>query len=300
MSVTVFAENMGFFHKGSGGKGVAPGDVCLSPPTPPAGPLPVPYVNILSSSDLAKGSKSVKIQGEPTALENASEISTSTGNEAGTQGGGVVTHKTKGKGVFKLWSFVVKVEGKGVGRHGDMMAQNTASDLPNCIDQQAMNAFKAALGDKHGEPCPEYSRAKHGPKEDPSDEQVNKVNGEPCWECQMINPQLKEAIYDTQKSLTSGGDNIYVGKVLKVEPKPNPKPHYRSNEDGAGMTHDHQPPMNVAWKMGGCWLPEPPPANPSGFQKHMRSAAAVKPHCRAHASSQGGTARGYANNMTIE
>ena len=38
-------------------------------------------------------------------------------------------------------------------------------------------------------------------------------------------------------------------------------------------------------------------ANPTGFQKHMGSAAAVKPHCRAHASSQGGTVRGYANNM---
>ena len=41
--------------------GVAPGDVCLSPPPPPTGPVPVPYVNMLSASDLTKGSKSVKI-----------------------------------------------------------------------------------------------------------------------------------------------------------------------------------------------------------------------------------------------
>jgi uncharacterized Zn-binding protein involved in type VI secretion len=124
MGLTVFAEKMGFFHKGSGGHGVAPGDVCLSPPPPPAGPAPIPYVNSVSSSDLSDGSQSVKIDGEPTALEDSSTVSTSTGDEAGTQGGNVVTHKTKGKAAFTLWSFTVKVEGKGVGRHGDPMGQN--------------------------------------------------------------------------------------------------------------------------------------------------------------------------------
>lgn len=39
MGLSVFAENLGLFHKGSGGKGVAPGDVCLSPPPPPTGPM---------------------------------------------------------------------------------------------------------------------------------------------------------------------------------------------------------------------------------------------------------------------
>src|SRR5664279_2266647 len=101
MSCTVFANGNGLFHKGSGGKGVAQPDVCLSPPPPPAGPVPVPYVNSLSASDLADGSKTVKIQGEPTALEDQSNIATSTGDEGGTQGGNVVTHKTKGKGYFK-------------------------------------------------------------------------------------------------------------------------------------------------------------------------------------------------------
>lgn len=35
MALTVFAEKMGWFHKGSNGKGIAPGDVCLSPPMAP-------------------------------------------------------------------------------------------------------------------------------------------------------------------------------------------------------------------------------------------------------------------------
>jgi len=49
--------------------------------------LPVPYVNNLSASDLSKGSTTVKVQGNPTALEDSSEIATSTGDEPGTQGG---------------------------------------------------------------------------------------------------------------------------------------------------------------------------------------------------------------------
>jgi uncharacterized Zn-binding protein involved in type VI secretion len=138
MGSTVFAEGMGLFHKGSGGKGVAPADTCLTPPPPPGGPAPVPYVNNLSAADLAKGSKTVMIQGEPTALEDQSEIATSTGDEAGTQGGNVITHKTKGKGYFQLWSFAVKIEGKGVCRHGDPMGQNCASLPPGCVDASAV------------------------------------------------------------------------------------------------------------------------------------------------------------------
>src|SRR6476620_9766212 len=143
MALTVFAEGMGLFHKGSGGFAVAPGDVCLSPPPPPAPPAPVPYINNLSAGDLDKGSKSVLIDGEQTALEDASEVTTSTGDEAGTQGGNVITHKTKGKGYFSLWSSTVKIESKGVCRHGDPMGQNCASMPYGCLDQSAVTAINA-------------------------------------------------------------------------------------------------------------------------------------------------------------
>jgi uncharacterized Zn-binding protein involved in type VI secretion len=299
MGLTVYAQNMGFFHKGSGGKGIAPGDVCMTPPPPPAGPIPVPYVNIAQASDLTKGSKTVKIDGEPTALEDVSECSTSSGNEPGSQPPkGVVTATNKGKASFKLWSFTVKVEGKGVCRHGDMMVQNTASDPPNCIDAAAMTQFKAILAEiDTSKPCEDYVRGKHAPKPDPTPEQVKKVNGKPCWECKMVDPSLTEAIWDTTKTLSATGENQYVKGHLQVEPKPNPRVHGRSNEDGAGMTHDHQPPMNVAWKMGGCHMKPVAPADPTGFQKHFGSADAVVPHCSAHASSQGGTVRAYAADM---
>jgi uncharacterized Zn-binding protein involved in type VI secretion len=139
----------------------------------------VPYVNSLSASDLADGSKTVKIQGEPTALEDQSNISTSTGNEAGTQGGSVITHKTKGKGYFTTWSHDVKVEGKGVCRHSDMMGQNCTSSPPACVDASAITTFLATPGLDKLTPCPPNSnpRTKCTPK------QYEKVRGKPCWEC---------------------------------------------------------------------------------------------------------------------
>src|SRR5437868_2419334 len=111
MGCTVFANSNGLFHKGSGGSGVAFPDVCLSPPPPPAGPVPIPYPNNISAGDLTDGSTTVKADGEPTALKDQSKLSTSTGDEGGTQGGGVITHKTKGKAVATFWSLDVKIEG---------------------------------------------------------------------------------------------------------------------------------------------------------------------------------------------
>ncbi|MCA9682070.1 MAG: DUF4150 domain-containing protein [Myxococcales bacterium] len=140
MALTVFAEKMGFWHRGSGGFGIAPLDVCLSPPP---GPVPIPYTNYLEAKDLIKGSKTVRIDGEPTALEDLSETSTSYGDEGGTLGGSVVTGVILGKGYFMVWSMTVYIEGKGVARHGDMMGQNSASAPPSSVDAAAVNAAAA-------------------------------------------------------------------------------------------------------------------------------------------------------------
>ena len=133
MALTVFAEKMGFFHKGSAGIGVAPLDVCLTPPG-----VPVPYTNVLFAKDLIKGSKTVRIAGEPTFLEDYSETSTSIGDEPGSLGS-VVTGVHLGKGYFMVWSMTVYIEGLGVCRHGDMMGQNSASAPPSSIDAAAIS-----------------------------------------------------------------------------------------------------------------------------------------------------------------
>jgi hypothetical protein len=180
MGLTVFAENMGLFHKGSGGTGIAPADVCLSPPTPPAGPVPVPYVNNVQASDLADGSQTVTADGEPTALEDSSNIATSTGDEAGTQGGNVITHQTKGKGYFKLWSFTVQIEGKGVDRHGDPIGQNCSSMPPGAVDFAAITQFQMYAKTKGR--CKKANPRNGGTNK----AQKKEVRGGPCWQCGRV------------------------------------------------------------------------------------------------------------------
>ncbi|MES2539932.1 MAG: DUF4150 domain-containing protein [Pseudomonadota bacterium] len=280
MGLTVYAENMGFFHKGSGGKGIAPGDVCMTPPPPPAGPIPVPYVNIAQASDLTKGSKTVKIDGEPTALEDVSECSTSTGNEPGSQPPkGVVTATNKGKASFKIWSFTVKVEGKGVCRHGDMMMQNTASDPPNCVDAAALTAFEISLGDNLNTKCPPYDGDNDRPPI--TKEQDEAVHGKPCWECQR---QI-----DAGETPTTTGANWLHGET-EYQNRSGGK---YASRDREAMTPDHQPPLNVAWAKGGCNIP----VKPDGFKKLFSKPEMVKSHCRRHSNSQGSQVAAYARRI---
>lgn len=91
--------------------------------------MPIPYPNIAKSSDTAKGSKSVKCDGNPICLKD-SNFFISTGDEAGTAGGGVVSNKIKGKAEFVNFSFDVKFEGKGVARAFDLMLHNDKNTPP--------------------------------------------------------------------------------------------------------------------------------------------------------------------------
>ncbi|MDH5180270.1 MAG: DUF4150 domain-containing protein [Gammaproteobacteria bacterium] len=123
MSATINVNKRTVVHKGSNGIATAFPDVCKTPT--PGGPVPVPYPNIAQSTDTAKGSKNVKMDGNPIMLKD-SNFSTSTGDEPGSAGG-VVSGKTKGKAEYINYSFDVKVEGKNVPRLADMMVQNKGS-----------------------------------------------------------------------------------------------------------------------------------------------------------------------------
>ena len=103
-------------------------DVCKTP-APPAPFVPIPYPNIAMSSDTASGSSQVKCDGNPVCVKD-SNFSTSTGDEAGTAGGGVVSNKTKGKAEFVNFSFDVKFEGKNVPRALDLMLHNDKNTPP--------------------------------------------------------------------------------------------------------------------------------------------------------------------------
>lgn len=127
MGVTVGVNNLSVVHKDSGGVTIAFPDVCKTPAGPSV--VPIPYPNIAMSSDTAKGSKSVKVDGNPVCLKD-SNFKTSTGDEAGTAGGGVVSSKTKGKAEFVNFSMDVKIEGKNVPRALDLMLHNDKNTPP--------------------------------------------------------------------------------------------------------------------------------------------------------------------------
>lgn len=127
MGATVAVNDKTVVHKSSGGITMAFPDACKTPT--PGGPVPIPYPNVAKSGDTAKGSKKVKMDGNPIMLKD-SNFSTSVGDEAGTAGGGVASNTTKGKAEFVNYSFDVKVEGKNVPRLLDPMIHNKLSS-PN-------------------------------------------------------------------------------------------------------------------------------------------------------------------------
>ncbi|QSQ11044.1 DUF4150 domain-containing protein [Myxococcus landrumensis] len=112
-----FVNGKSVVHAGDGLQFIAMApDVCKTPS--PGGPVPIPYPNLALSSDLAKGAKSVVVEGNAVALES-SNLKVSTGDEGGTAGGGVASNKIKGKLTWLLYSTTVKFEGKGVVRFLD-------------------------------------------------------------------------------------------------------------------------------------------------------------------------------------
>ena len=141
---SVFANGRSIVHAGDGQTNVSgPPDVCKTPS--PGGPVPVPYVNVAKTSDLAKGSKSVKIEGHSIALEH-SYLSTSTGDEPGTAGGGLISGKTKGKLTWGSSSPDVKIEGKGVVRFGDV-TQHNGNTFNTALVQAGVTGTGMVYGD---------------------------------------------------------------------------------------------------------------------------------------------------------
>jgi hypothetical protein len=98
-------------------------DVCKTPT--PGGPVPIPYPNIamLTQANGGTCSSKVKIAGKK-AVTTSTEISMSSGDEAGSAGGGVVSNQIKGCAKFKKGSSKVKVEGKPIVHLTSMTGQN--------------------------------------------------------------------------------------------------------------------------------------------------------------------------------
>jgi len=147
MPVNVGVNKMSVVTKESDGVTSAFPDVCKTPS--PGGPVPIPYPNIAQSSDTAQGTKTVSVKGNPVCVKD-SNFSTSTGDEAGTAGGGVASSKTKGKAEFVNFSFDVKFEGKNVARAMDLMLHNDKNTPPFPLIQGPVIAM---AGDEEDPKC---------------------------------------------------------------------------------------------------------------------------------------------------
>lgn len=125
MAVTIHVngKSNSLVHKGSMGiaKSTIP-DVCKTPS--PGGPVPIPYPVIISmSSDLKKGTKTVKVDGKKMAAVKGSEFSRCSGDEPGTAGG-VKSSTNMKEAAWILYSFDVKLDGKNACRLSDKMMMN--------------------------------------------------------------------------------------------------------------------------------------------------------------------------------
>ena len=130
MSANVFANGREISAKKAGNRisGAMP-DVCLSPPSPPAGPVPVPYPNFSNDARTDNGTKKVLIGNKPVGRKNDSSYKDCKGDEAATRnfGMGTISHTIQGGMKFISWSFDVKFEGSNVPRHLDFMTGNHGS-----------------------------------------------------------------------------------------------------------------------------------------------------------------------------
>jgi len=101
-------------------------DVCLSPPTPPAGPVPIPYPNFSQASDLTDGTRTVQVGGGEVGMKSSSKYKKSSGDEAATKslGMGVSSHQISNTVYFQAWSFDVKFEGANADRLLDLTSGN--------------------------------------------------------------------------------------------------------------------------------------------------------------------------------
>jgi hypothetical protein len=144
----VFANGREISCKAADGKSIcAFPDVCLTPPTPPAGFIPVPYPNTGFATDTTNGSRTVKISGKEVMLKNKSYFKKSTGDEAATRSTpmGVLTHTITGKVYFTSWSMDVKVEGENVVRMADLTTHNHMSVPGNTTPWPYLDQANPAL-----------------------------------------------------------------------------------------------------------------------------------------------------------
>lgn len=109
-------------------------DVCFTPPQTPATPpgVPIPYPSFGMASDTENGTGTVFIGGKTVNIKNKSDLSRTSGTEAGcAPKKGVVSSNNTGKEYFHSWSPNVKFDGEPVIRMSDLATNNHSSPGAN-------------------------------------------------------------------------------------------------------------------------------------------------------------------------
>ncbi len=106
-------------------------NVCLTPvPSAPSVPIPYPSIADLTSAEVT--SKNVTVGGKEVLLVDHSVVGSTSGAEAGIDGG-VTSMTNVGKCEFPAGSSSVLINGKGVVRMGDQTHQNVGDPGPNAF-----------------------------------------------------------------------------------------------------------------------------------------------------------------------
>jgi len=216
-------------------------DVCLSPPSPPAGPIPIPYPDTSFSTDLKEGSETVNIGGQPAALAQKSYYQPSVlGDEAATRtfGANILTHQITGKTYFQAWCMDVKFEGKNVCRHFDITTSNHASPptttAPLPTGENMSLAEQDALIKEGKCPCckgPAHSAAQKAGKKVTAKEwygfdfsAAKKKDGSAFGPRQLREAKAASELYEMAKQI--GKDEGCDGSLPSDDPEDPCSPHY--------------------------------------------------------------------------
>ncbi|EYF05396.1 PAAR-like domain-containing protein [Chondromyces apiculatus] len=140
-NVTINVNGLSLVHQASDGVSTATlPNPCLTPPT---GAL-VPYPSVAFSRDLARGTRSVRVDGGHSAATAQAVFATSTGDEPGTLGG-VVSGTHGAEASFLTFSPNVCLEGVSATRLTDKMLHNRGNTIDATGETQP--TVKRARGD---------------------------------------------------------------------------------------------------------------------------------------------------------
>ncbi len=152
--MSVFANGREVSGKATPNKTIAEfPDVCMSPPSPPAGPIPIPYPITSMASKTSDGTGSVLIKKKEVGKKNGSNYGKCNGNEPATRsfGAGLMTATITGKTKFDAYSFDVLFEKSGAERFLDITTGNHTNLTEAAPSPSVASAKRAATrGDN---PC---------------------------------------------------------------------------------------------------------------------------------------------------